>query len=209
MNKRKSSQEEREDFEARPPSSTIGGQLTTTVCPPLFSPAPSTWQSGAWQRVCPTWDRPFVPPTYRTSAARSSDDRAALDRRSARAERRKQGKKGEAAGFRTTPGTEEEEERCGRRAPGHLRETIVRKMKIDLFSPLILCVLRRWSQLSGSRGVTTGCQGFGIVGDATGGRSQKRTQARTQAARAFRPSATSEFLPTPHQPMTTNPSQRH
>ena len=202
MNKRKSSQEEREDFEARPPSSTICGQLTTTVCPPIFSPAPSTWQSGAWQRVCPTWDRPFVDvPTYRTSAARSSDDLPAPNGGSKA--------KGEAAGFRTTPGTEEEEERCGRRAPGHLRNNCTYKMKIDLFSSLILCVLRRWSQLSGSRGVTTGCQGFGEVRDATGGRSQKRTQARTQAARAFRPSATSEFLPTPHQPMTTNPSQRH
>ena len=208
MYKRKSSQEEREDFEARPPSSTIGGQLTTTVCPPLFSPAPSTWRRGAWQRVCRlgTWC-PFVRRSVRRYVG-SSDDRAALDRRSGRAGRRKQGKKGEAAGFRTTPGTEEEE-RCGRRAPGHLRNNCTYKMKIYLFSPLILCVLRRWSQLSGSRGVTTGCQGFGIVGDATGGRSQKRTQARTQAARAFRPSATSEFLPTPHQPMTTNPSQRH
>ena len=157
-----------------------------------------------------TWDVP----TYRAydlglGPARSSDDRAALDRRSGREGRRKQGKKGEAAGFRTTPGTEEEEERCVRRAPGHLRNNCTYKMKIYLFSPLILCVLKRWSQLSGSRGVTTGCQGFGEVGDATGGRSQKRTQARTQAARAFRPSATSEFLPTPHHPMTTNPSQRH
>ena len=85
---------------------------------------------------------------------------------------------------------------------------------IYLFSPLNLCVLRRWSQLSGSRGVTTGCEGFGEVGDATGRQKPEADTSWNTSCARFQTFCHFRISPHPppthdHQPKPTSLSRHN